>query len=289
MTKRPPFIVLQVDDLVDQNGVLQGQMGYSNPLVMPNDTLIRVDGMSVESTTVQNLHHLLGGRTDSLVQLCFSRSTGEEYTVKAKRHTAHCVSHTSLERSVAPAGENPPVVPRIAKNEAVEQTHENGMLDEIVSLRSRVQVLEKEKADLNINLSQLVMEMRSTKQESKEQIRLMEKLDGSEQRRASEAEMLAKDKNDLEITVDKLTLDLNIVEQERNGLQRAIVELKESDRIRASVMDGKETKFENERAQLRSQLDQRETELDNSFRECRALRTSLDQLAHELKVANVQI
>ena len=49
VTKRPPFVVLEVDDLMDQYYVLQGQAGYSNEFVARGDKLLRVDGVDVQS------------------------------------------------------------------------------------------------------------------------------------------------------------------------------------------------------------------------------------------------
>jgi hypothetical protein len=48
VTKRPPFVVLEVDDLMDQHYVLQGQAGYSNEFVARGDKLLRVDGLDVQ-------------------------------------------------------------------------------------------------------------------------------------------------------------------------------------------------------------------------------------------------
>ena len=48
VTKWAPFVVLEVDDLMDEHYVLQAQAGYSNEFVTRGDKLLRVDGLDVQ-------------------------------------------------------------------------------------------------------------------------------------------------------------------------------------------------------------------------------------------------
>jgi len=135
VTKRSPFVVLKVDDLMDKNGVMQGEPSYTNPAVLTSDRLLLVGGVSLEKTTVVQLHDLLGGPIDSIVELVFCRAqTGENYSIEARRHAPHAKCAT-LDR--APTEE-------------------------------RLKVLEKEKASLELANSQLVIENQQVKQECQE-------------------------------------------------------------------------------------------------------------------------
>ena len=90
VTKQSPFIVLEVDDLLDKNYIQQGHAEYSNEVLQPGDKLVRVDGTGVESVTVTQLHELLGGDMHSLAELSFLRGQGgEEYTIQVRRHGRH--------------------------------------------------------------------------------------------------------------------------------------------------------------------------------------------------------
>jgi len=154
VTKRSPFVVLKVDDLMDKNGVMQGEPSYTNAAVLPTDRLLLVGGVCVENTTVVQLHDLLGGPIDSIVELVFCRAqTGEQYSIQARRHAPHAKCAT-LERFI---GDNTPSRASLTvdreKNVAVEQ---------------RLKVLEKEKASLELANSQLVIENQQVKQECQE-------------------------------------------------------------------------------------------------------------------------
>ena len=43
VTKRSPFVVLKVDDLMDKNGVMQGEPSYTNPAVLTSDRLLMLE------------------------------------------------------------------------------------------------------------------------------------------------------------------------------------------------------------------------------------------------------
>ena len=40
----PPYTVLKVTELMDANGILQGQPGYSNPIVCEGDVMYAING-----------------------------------------------------------------------------------------------------------------------------------------------------------------------------------------------------------------------------------------------------
>ena len=48
VTREVPHLVTQVADLCDANGLVQGDEGYANPVVMPGDRLLAIDGVPVE-------------------------------------------------------------------------------------------------------------------------------------------------------------------------------------------------------------------------------------------------
>jgi len=119
VTKRPPFVVLAIDDLMDENGVLQGQPAYANESVRTGDKLLRVDGTNVEATTVKHLHDLLSGSMHSLVDLAFLRASGGQYHVRVKRHGLH--EHEFRKRSPPRVSMSPvPATGAAAQNEVVE-------------------------------------------------------------------------------------------------------------------------------------------------------------------------
>ena len=158
VTKRPPFVVLAVDDLMDAGGVLQGQPGYANEDVRPGDKLLRVDGTSVEATTVKQLHDLLGGSMHSLVDLAFSRTGGEEYNIRVQRHGLH--EHDRRESPRAPAASPRARAPAPASGGAAQSE-----AAEIGQLRARVGELEAETANLAGRLAQSAAEARAAQQE----------------------------------------------------------------------------------------------------------------------------
>ncbi len=49
--------VVNVHDLLDSNGVLQGHPGYLNHSVKPGDVIIAIDGQSTENVAVINRLH----------------------------------------------------------------------------------------------------------------------------------------------------------------------------------------------------------------------------------------
>jgi C-terminal processing protease CtpA/Prc len=91
ITRRPPFVVLGVGDLMDCNRVLQGRQGYSNEPVAPGDRLLQVDHVPISNkTTIQMVHDLLNGQLGSCVELRFFREEeAQVFTITAVRHGSH--------------------------------------------------------------------------------------------------------------------------------------------------------------------------------------------------------
>lgn len=151
VTKRPPFIVLSVEDLMDTDYILQGQLGYGNELVKPGDKLLRVESVAVHATTVKHLHELLGGTMHSLVVLAFARAhNGAEYVIKVRRHGLH-------EHDRAPQAS-------VDAHSGKEDTSA-ASADAVSQLQERVSVLEQEQADIEITLGQNALETHTAKQE----------------------------------------------------------------------------------------------------------------------------
>lgn len=202
MTKRSPFVVLQVDDMMDKDGVVQGEPGYDNVVVLPNDHLLRVDGNSVEHATLHHLHELLGGSVGSTVQLGFSRAqTGEEYTITVTRHAPHVQRKAKLASAVTgpdaaqdgDGEQNPPTqASPVDKNR-------------IAVLEARVMELEKEQANCEIKTSQLALERHQAQQECKDLRRAVEDLKESDRIRATVMAGKQKDLDNEKADVQKQT------------------------------------------------------------------------------------
>jgi hypothetical protein len=91
ITASPPHMVDQVEDLVDPNGVRQGQDGYANRKVEPGDRLVAIDGVPVLTRPIEELHRLLRGEDRTIVHLTLTsrRGTHEKYRISVMRHRAH--------------------------------------------------------------------------------------------------------------------------------------------------------------------------------------------------------
>ena len=61
LTKNQPLRVIAADDLVDEAHVRQGQRGYANREVLPDDELLEVDGRNVSSLDFGSVQKLLAG------------------------------------------------------------------------------------------------------------------------------------------------------------------------------------------------------------------------------------
>ena len=154
-TKRPPFVVLAVDDLLDQDYVVQGQPGYANELVNPGDTLLRVEGADVSTgVNVKRLHELLAGHMHSLVELTFMRAQGgAPYSIKVRRHGMH-----EHERKPSAAPSKSPRAAVFADDAGMS------------SLQAQVSELESARADLQARLRDSIHDA-STAREECEQVK----------------------------------------------------------------------------------------------------------------------
>ena len=86
VTKRTPHVVTLVDNLMDKNGVLQGESGYENSVVFPGDRLMQIDGSQAENVGVQQLRRMLMGARHSLVRLTLARyGSDEKYAIDVLR------------------------------------------------------------------------------------------------------------------------------------------------------------------------------------------------------------
>ena len=89
---KAPFHVIVVNDLMDRNHRLQGERGYSNPLVRPGDELTHISSKPVAGSSLDDIHALLRGPRGSGVNLTFTRNDGiqaHSFVVQAVRHAAH--------------------------------------------------------------------------------------------------------------------------------------------------------------------------------------------------------
>jgi hypothetical protein len=79
--KIPPHAILEVNHLLgpdDQN---------FNPMVSPGDTLQAVDGISVASSYLESVEHLVFGDLGTTCNLTLqSESSGQIYDIRVKRH-----------------------------------------------------------------------------------------------------------------------------------------------------------------------------------------------------------
>ena len=88
VTRDPPHRVLEVADLLDANGVMQGEPGYSNPMLQAGDRLVAIDGIQVEMMPIANVHALLRGAIGTKLQLDVARGS-QPFSIVALRHLPH--------------------------------------------------------------------------------------------------------------------------------------------------------------------------------------------------------
>eukprot|EP00960_Hanusia_phi_P033965 750736-Hanusia_phi.AAC.1 len=81
--------VLQVIDLMDEHGRLQGSDGYGNEEVKVHDELLEVDDLQVGNLSARQVRATLCGEANSLVKLRLRRpASGREFSVLVKRHAS---------------------------------------------------------------------------------------------------------------------------------------------------------------------------------------------------------
>jgi hypothetical protein len=89
---KAPVHVVAISDLMDRNNRLQGERGYSNPLVRPGDELTHIGNNPLVGSSLDEIQVLLRGPRGSKVDLTFARTDGVQthsFLVQALRHRAH--------------------------------------------------------------------------------------------------------------------------------------------------------------------------------------------------------
>ena len=92
---KAPLHVVAINDLMDHNNRLQGERGYSNPLVRPGDELTHIGNNPLVGSSLEEIQVLLRGPRGSVVYLTFARTDGVQthsFVVQALRHRAHSAS-----------------------------------------------------------------------------------------------------------------------------------------------------------------------------------------------------
>jgi parallel beta-helix repeat protein len=116
VTRDAPHEVLEVADLLDPNGVMQGEPGYSNPVILAGDRLVAIDGVEVEMMPIANVHALLRGPSGTKLRIDVVRGR-QPLSIVALRHLPHRGADLATPRLPDPPPRNiPPAVstPRIA-------------------------------------------------------------------------------------------------------------------------------------------------------------------------------
>ena len=103
---KAPLHVVAINDLMDLNNRLQGERGYSNPLVRPGDELTHIGNNPLVGSSLEEIQVLLRGPRGSAVDLTFARTDGVQthsFVVQALRHRAHSASSPqhSQQQSIA--------------------------------------------------------------------------------------------------------------------------------------------------------------------------------------------
>ncbi|EKX31148.1 hypothetical protein GUITHDRAFT_122649 [Guillardia theta CCMP2712] len=73
VTRDVPHTVLEVLDVSDVEGTLQGQAGYQNIDILPGDRLLAVNNVAAEMLPIQVVHELLRGPSGTVVNLQLGR------------------------------------------------------------------------------------------------------------------------------------------------------------------------------------------------------------------------
>lgn len=90
VTPECPHRIISADDCCDCNFNKQDSMVYINEVVTPGDIILMVDGKYVQKAPTDELHQLLQGPLNSIVELTLARKdTGKQYSVLLLRHLAH--------------------------------------------------------------------------------------------------------------------------------------------------------------------------------------------------------
>mmetsp|Transcript_31080 Transcript_31080/g.99732 ORF Transcript_31080/g.99732 Transcript_31080/m.99732 type:complete len:1324 (-) Transcript_31080:143-4114(-) len=85
VTRDVPHTVLEVLDVSDVEGTLQGQAGYQNIDILPGDRLLAVNNVAAEMLPIQVVHELLRGPSGTVVNLQLGRGH-KTFEVNVLRH-----------------------------------------------------------------------------------------------------------------------------------------------------------------------------------------------------------
>ena len=88
VTREAPHSVLEVADMCDVNGVMQGDRGYNNPAVLAGDRLLAVNGVAVEMQPIAEVHALLRGPTGTRLEMNLARGR-QAFSIRVMRHLPH--------------------------------------------------------------------------------------------------------------------------------------------------------------------------------------------------------
>jgi len=92
VTPECPHRIISADDCCDVNMNAQDSMAYINEVITPGDIILMVDGKYVQKTPTDELHELLQGPLNSIVELTLARKdSGKQYSVLLLRHLAHTI------------------------------------------------------------------------------------------------------------------------------------------------------------------------------------------------------
>ena len=94
ITDSHPHSVIMVRDLMDVNGRLQGEPGYSNREVLPGDVIVSIDKIGVEHEDIGFLHRQIRGERLTVVEIELRRGN-VKFCIYVLRHAFHEFDHAS--------------------------------------------------------------------------------------------------------------------------------------------------------------------------------------------------
>ena len=86
ITHEIPHAVTEVTEVMDVNRCMQGEKGYCNPLIVPGDVLLTINGCNVKSMPNGGVKDALRGPINSTATLQLQRQDGSSYVAVALRH-----------------------------------------------------------------------------------------------------------------------------------------------------------------------------------------------------------
>ena len=86
ITHEIPHTVTEVTGVMDVNRCMQGEKGYCNPLIVPGDVLLTINGCNVKSMLNGGVKDALRGPMNSAATLQLQRQDGSSYVAVALHH-----------------------------------------------------------------------------------------------------------------------------------------------------------------------------------------------------------